>query len=82
MDKIEVKKVIENLSKVLKALSEPTGLKIVLLLSTSERCVNDIVKKIGLSQPVISHHSRIVCEAGFTRPVRRGDRGVCICVRR
>ncbi|HDI31657.1 MAG TPA: ArsR family transcriptional regulator [Thermofilum sp.] len=71
-NRVEIRETIEKLSKILKALSDPTRLEIILLLSLSELCVNDMVKEVGLSQPVISHHLRILCEAGLVEPVRKG----------
>jgi ArsR family transcriptional regulator len=45
-------------TKVLKALSDPTRLEIVALLSFRPHCVCELVNIIGFSQPTISRHLR------------------------
>jgi ArsR family transcriptional regulator len=55
-----------------KALSDPTRLAIVNQLAGSgELCVCNL-EPLGLSQPTISHHLRILREAGLVESTRRG----------
>ncbi len=49
----------------LKALSDPTRLRIVALLHESELTVSDLVDVLGQSQPRLSRHLKLLCEAGL-----------------
>jgi ArsR family transcriptional regulator len=56
-----------------KALADPTRLAIVnQLAGAAEVCVCDIVPGTGLSQPTVSHHLRLLREAGLVASERRG----------
>jgi ArsR family transcriptional regulator, arsenate/arsenite/antimonite-responsive transcriptional repressor len=55
-----------------KALSDPTRLAIINQLAGSgERCVCNL-EPLGLSQPTISHHLKILRDAGLVESTRRG----------
>ena len=57
----------------LKALADPTRIGIVNCLARSpEACVCNLTEAFGLSQPTISHHLRILREAGVVDVERRG----------
>ncbi|MEE9555546.1 MAG: metalloregulator ArsR/SmtB family transcription factor [candidate division Zixibacteria bacterium] len=60
-------------SKYFKAFGDPTRLKIVMLLSSKEMSVNDIVDAIGLSQPTISRHLAVLREAEIAVDRREGQ---------
>lgn len=49
----------------LKALAEPTRLKILKMLAMEEMCVCEIIAKLHLSQPAISHHLKILRHANI-----------------
>jgi ArsR family transcriptional regulator len=56
-----------------KALGDPTRLAIVNQLSgADEVCVCHLVPHAGLSQPTISHHLRLLRDAGLVTSERRG----------
>jgi ArsR family transcriptional regulator len=56
-----------------KALGDPTRVAIVNCLAGAETvCVCDIVDEFELSQPTISHHLKILREAGIVESERRG----------
>src|SRR2546423_11080925 len=58
-----------------KALADPTRVAIVnRLASADEVCVCDLNSAFELSQPTISHHLRILREAGLVGSSRRGPR--------
>lgn len=46
-------------------LAEPNRRAVLGLLLTSERSVGEIEKALGLSQPAVSKHLRVLREAGF-----------------
>ncbi len=63
----------EELAAVLKALADPTRVSIVNRLAcTDECCVCDLTAAFSLSQPTVSHHLRILREAGLVETERRG----------
>ena len=55
-----------RLTKGLKALSDPTRVEIVALLSFRSNCVCELVNIIGFSQPTISRHLQVLTDAGTT----------------
>jgi ArsR family transcriptional regulator len=56
-----------------KALADPTRVAIVNRLATADEvCVCDLNTAFDLSQPTISHHLRILREAGLVEATRRG----------
>ena len=60
------------LAERFRALSDPTRVSIVSRLAGGECCVCDLVEEGGLSQPTISHHLRILREAGLIEGEKRG----------
>ncbi|MGE4649905.1 MAG: metalloregulator ArsR/SmtB family transcription factor [Myxococcota bacterium] len=64
----------ERLQRVFKALGHPARLEILHLLAqqSSATCACDIVDHFDLSQPTISHHLRVLREAGLVTGRRRG----------
>ena len=63
-----------DLARLLKALADPTRLRLVSLVAVhdgGEACVCDLTAPLGLTQPTISHHLKILVDAGiFTRDKR------------
>ena len=49
----------------LRALAEPMRWRIVELLADEELCVYHIVEELGVAQPLVSHHLRILRDAGL-----------------
>jgi ArsR family transcriptional regulator len=64
----------EDLSAMFKALGHPVRLQIVELLSrfAGQACVCDVEGQFELSQPTISHHLKILREAGLIDAEHRG----------
>ena len=50
-----------------KAISDDTRQKIMSVCCCCELSVNEIVEKVGFSQPTISHHLAILRDAGLVR---------------
>ncbi|MFA6076237.1 MAG: metalloregulator ArsR/SmtB family transcription factor [Negativicutes bacterium] len=61
-----------QLCEVFKALGDPTRLGIVRLLIGKEMCVCEIMDAFAKSQPAISHHLKILKQAGLLSEVREG----------
>ncbi len=63
----------ESLASMLKALAEPARLRIISMLTrTGEVCVCDLTEPLGLSQPTVSHHLKVLRDAGLITSERRG----------
>lgn len=58
---------IENYTKFLKALGEPTRLKIINLLAEKEMCVCELMEVLEMNQPRISQHLKVLKEAGVVQ---------------
>jgi ArsR family transcriptional regulator len=60
-------------AQLLQALADPTRLAIVRQLSAErETCACDLTVGIDLAQPTVSHHLRVLREAGLVSADRRG----------
>jgi ArsR family transcriptional regulator len=68
------KRKLERVATVAKALSDPTRIEILRLLAQQAGpvCACDIVDHFDLSQPTVSHHLKILKEAGLLRGSRSG----------
>lgn len=70
---------IEELAEIFKALSDPTRLRLIKLLSEcapgkcpGPLCVNALAHRVGVSQSAVSQHLRVLRQAGLVRGERRG----------
>lgn len=61
-----------NADAVFEAVAEPTRRAVLALLSDGEHSVNDLVARFEVTQPAISHHLRILREAGLVKTRRAG----------
>ena len=63
----------EDLAERFKALADPTRVAIVNSLAAAEEvCVCNLTATFDLSQPTISHHLKLLREAGLVESTRRG----------
>ncbi|PVC80396.1 transcriptional regulator [Streptomyces sp. CS090A] len=65
----------EALAKVFKALGDPVRLRLLSMIASragGEVCVCDLTPAFDLSQPTISHHLKLLREAGLIASERRG----------
>lgn len=65
----------ERLAGALKALADPARLRLISIVAASESgevCVCDFTGPIGLSQPTVSHHLKILVDAGVLARQQRG----------
>jgi ArsR family transcriptional regulator len=66
----------EQLARTFRALSDPTRLRLISIIAASEgqeACVCDLTEPVGLSQPTVSHHLKILTEAGILNRTKRGS---------
>lgn len=61
-----------DISKMLKAMSEPKRLRIVDMLSCGELCACKILEEFNITQPTLSHDMRVLVEAGIVKDRREG----------
>ena len=64
-----------DLATVLKALADPVRLRLVSMIAAhdgGEACVCDLTEPLGLTQPTVSHHLKVLVEAGFLTRSKRG----------
>ncbi len=61
-----------KMSKGLKAVSDVNRIRILAILVTGEYCVSDLVDKLEIDQPKVSHHLAILKQAGIIRNRRQG----------
>jgi ArsR family transcriptional regulator, arsenate/arsenite/antimonite-responsive transcriptional repressor len=65
----------EQVTPLLKALAEPARLRLMSLIAShpgGEACVCDLTGAFDLSQPTISHHLKVLHEAGLLDRDKRG----------
>lgn len=65
----------ERLALLFKALADPTRVKLISLITATkagEACICDLTEPVGLSQPTVSHHMRLLAEAGLVTREQRG----------
>lgn len=61
-----------KVADIFKALGDETRLAIVQMLAGKELCVCDILDAFNMSQPTISHHLKILRQAGIVQDRREG----------
>jgi ubiquinone/menaquinone biosynthesis C-methylase UbiE/DNA-binding transcriptional ArsR family regulator len=62
-----------RLETLLKALADPTRLRIMRLLAHMELAVGELAQVLGQSQPRVSRHIRILCDAGLAERRKEGS---------
>lgn len=65
----------ESLARAFAALADPVRLRVLSMLATSatgEVCACDLVEPLGKSQPTVSHHLKVLREAGLVTADKRG----------
>ena len=64
-----------ELATILKALADPVRLRLVSMIAAhdgGEACVCDLTEPLGLTQPTVSHHLKVLLDAGFLTRSKRG----------
>ncbi len=65
----------ERLASALRVLADPARLRLLSLLAScgpDESCVCDLTEPLGLSQPTVSHHLKVLADAGLVEREQRG----------
>lgn len=62
-----------DLARVLSALADPVRLRLLSIVASSpEVCSCDLENPLGKSQPTVSHHTKVLADAGLISGERRG----------
>jgi SAM-dependent methyltransferase len=62
-----------RIEPTLRALADPTRLRIMRLLAAMELAVGELAQVLGQSQPRVSRHIRILCDAGLAERRKEGS---------
>ena len=65
-----------ELAQVLKALADPARLRLLSVIQAAdsgETCQCDLTAPVGLSQPTVSHHLKVLHDAGLVTREKRGS---------
>ena len=66
----------ERLAAALKAIADPARLRLLSLIQAQpdhEACVCHLTEPLGLSQPTVSHHLKVLADAGLLERERRAN---------
>jgi ArsR family transcriptional regulator len=66
----------EDLAGLLKAVADPVRLQLLSIIRGAdgeEACVCDLTEAVGLSQPTVSHHLKVLTDAGLLTRERRAS---------
>ena len=63
-------KSVESLTDLLRVLGDPTRLRLLTALNQGELSVREITQVTGLSQPRVSRHLKLLCEARILKRTR------------
>jgi len=64
---------MEALLSALRAAAEPTRMRMLMLCAETELTVTDLTRILGQSQPRVSRHLKLLCDAGLLDRVREGS---------
>ena len=72
-----MKDFVKHMAEIFKALGDPTRLRIIKILASNTKgrlCVIDIAKRIGITQPAVSQHIRVLKHLNLLDSERKGYR--------
>lgn len=64
----------DKLARSLKAIADPARLRLISMVAAhvgGEACACDLTEPLGLSQPTVSHHLRVLVDAGILHREKR-----------
>jgi ArsR family transcriptional regulator len=65
----------DDLARSLKAIADPARLRLISIIAASEgqeACVCDLTEPLEIGQPTVSHHLKVLTDAGFVTRSKRG----------
>src|ERR1700754_2217555 len=64
---------MDRLVAMLRAAGDPTRLRLLLLLRQAELTVSELIEIVGQSQPRVSRHLKLLCDAGLLERFKEGS---------
>lgn len=71
-----------KIAAVFKALGDENRIRILKLLRGGEKCACKLLDELNISQPTLSHHMKILCDAGIVKGRKDGKwmhYSICCC---
>lgn len=62
----------EEVAVICKAMSDANRLRIIEMLTQGEKCGCDLLEKLQVTQPTLSHHMKVLSECGLVRSYKEG----------
>ena len=62
----------KQMALIFKALSDENRIRILKLLHNGEMCACKLLDALNISQPTLSHHMKILCDAGIVNGRKEG----------
>ena len=62
----------QNIACIFKALSDENRIRILKMLHSGEKCACKLLEELNISQPTLSHHMKILCDAGIVTGRKEG----------
>lgn len=63
----------DELARVFAALADPVRLRLLSMIASAEEvCSCELLEPLGKAQPTVSHHTRVLAEAGLIEGEKRG----------
>ncbi|WP_022879106.1 metalloregulator ArsR/SmtB family transcription factor, partial [Microbacterium sp. B19] len=69
----------DPIARTFKALGDPARVRLLSLIAAAEggeACICDLTEPVGLSQPTVSHHMKLLVDAGLATREQRGKWGL------
>src|SRR5471032_791837 len=64
---------MDQLLTMLRAVGDPTRLRLLLILREAELTVSELTQILGQSQPRVSRHLKLLCDAGLLERFKEGS---------
>lgn len=61
-----------QIAGIFKALGDENRIRILKMLSSEEKCACKLLEELHITQPTLSHHMKILCDAGIVKWRREG----------
>jgi len=62
----------KEMISIFKAIADESRINILTLLTKGESCAGALLENLPLTQPTLSHHMKVLCEAGIVRARKEG----------
>ena len=62
----------KNMVAIFKALGDENRIRILKLLHSGEKCACKLLEELNISQSTLSHHMKILCDAGIVTGRKEG----------